>query len=36
MVAALVADLLILRPVAMFLSKLVQRFSRRSLTKASR
>jgi hypothetical protein len=36
MVAALVADLLILRPVAMFLSKLVQRFSHRSLTKASR
>ena len=35
MVAALVADLLILRPVAMFLSKLVQRFTRRSLTKSS-
>ena len=35
MIAALVADLLILRPIAMFLSKLVQRFNHRSLTKAS-
>jgi predicted RND superfamily exporter protein len=35
MVSALVADLLILRPTAMFLSKVAQRFTRRSLTKSS-
>ena len=36
MVSALIADLLILRPTAMFLSKVAQRFTRRSLTKPVR
>ena len=35
MVAALVADLFILRPTAMFLSRIARRMSRRSLLRAS-
>jgi hypothetical protein len=35
MVAALIADLFMLRPIATFLSKIVRRISHRSLLKSS-
>jgi len=35
MVAALFADLFVLRPIAMFLSKIVRRMSRHSLLRSS-